>query len=138
VPQLLQSVDCVVVPSQWPETFALVSREALAQGVPILVACNGGLPEAIEPGVNGLTFEPDQPAELASHLRALWEDEALLDRLRQGARQTAVMFSPEHAQTMQDLYLEVLEAAHRRQESKAAVLAEVVALRRLLMEQGFG
>ena len=137
VPRLLQAVDCVVVPSQWPETFALVSREALAQGVPILVAHNGGLPEAIEPGVNGLTFEPDQPAELAGHLRAIWEDEALLNRLSRGAVRSAVMLTPEHAQRMHDLYSEVIDTYPQRQEGKAAIFAEVVVLRRLLMQLGF-
>ena len=138
LPQLLQSADCVVVPSLVPETFALVSREALAQGVPILVARSGGLPEAIDPGVNGLAFAPDQPAELADHLRALWEDEALLVRLRRGAAQSVVMFTPAHAQEMHRLYADVLEASARRPEGKPALLAELAMLHKLMRQIGFG
>src|SRR5579859_6561938 len=138
LPRLLQSADCVVVPSQVPETFALVSREALAQGVPILVARSGGLPEAIEPGVNGLSFAPDQPAELADHLRALWEDEALLERLRRGAAQSVVMFTPEHAQEMHRLYAEVLDASRRLPDGQPALLAELATLRKLMVQIGFG
>ncbi|MGH7860338.1 MAG: glycosyltransferase, partial [Candidatus Binatia bacterium] len=47
LPALLADTDCTVVPSIWPETFAIVARESFRCGVPILVSRLGGLPEAV-------------------------------------------------------------------------------------------
>ncbi len=138
LPELLQDADCLVVPSLVPETFALVSREALWQGVPILVSRIGALPEAILAGVNGLAFDPTQPFELAEHLCALWEKPALLDRLRRGAEQSRVATTTEHAATMHALYAEVQAEALRRPIDKAPLLAELAAMQTLLLQYGFG
>ena len=46
-------------------------REAFAQGVPVIGSRNGGIPETIEPGVNGLLFEPGDEAGLAGRIEQL-------------------------------------------------------------------
>lgn len=54
--------------------------EAFANGLPAIAARQGGCAEAIEPGRNGLLFEPNSPRELARRLA--WA-EAFPERMRQ-------------------------------------------------------
>jgi glycosyltransferase involved in cell wall biosynthesis len=58
----------VVVPSQWLETFGLVVVEAMAAGVPAVVAGHSSLAELVQDGVTGLTHRPGDPASLAAEL----------------------------------------------------------------------
>jgi glycosyltransferase involved in cell wall biosynthesis len=104
LPDLLRDVDCVVAPSQWPETFLLVAREALARGVPIAVSRLGAMPDAVAEGVNGFTFEHNCPDQLAAVLRRLVDDESLVRRLREGARASYVPGLDEHAGVIRGLY----------------------------------
>jgi glycosyltransferase involved in cell wall biosynthesis len=106
---LLHDVDCVVVPSMWPEIFCLVAREALVRGIPIAVSRLGALPEAVEEGKNGFTFDPTQPQELAAILKRLTEEEDLVPQLRKGARGSAVMTMPQHAEAVRNVYCEAIE-----------------------------
>ena len=61
LPFLLDEVDCVVVPSQVPESFSLTTREALARGIPVIATRLGALVEAIVDGENGLLFDHRRP-----------------------------------------------------------------------------
>lgn len=61
-----QSADVFVMPSVH-EGFSLPVREAQAWGLPVVAARAGALPEAV--GSAGLTFTPDEPADLARQLR---------------------------------------------------------------------
>jgi glycosyltransferase involved in cell wall biosynthesis len=112
LPDLLAQVDSIVMPSQWPETFGIVAREALIRGVPIVVSRMGGLPDAVDEGRNGFTFAADRPDELAEILRRLSRDDDLVRRLRRGARATPVLSSSEHARATRAAYEEA--AAARR------------------------
>ncbi|WP_184815767.1 glycosyltransferase [Actinophytocola algeriensis] len=58
----------VVVPSRWLETFGLVVVEAMAAGVPSVVAGHSSLAELVDDGVTGLTHTPGDAASLASAL----------------------------------------------------------------------
>jgi glycosyltransferase involved in cell wall biosynthesis len=58
----------VVVPSQWLETFGLVVVEAMAAGVPAVVAGHSSLAELVSDGVTGLTHQPGDAASLAAAL----------------------------------------------------------------------
>ncbi len=48
-----QSIDVLLFPSQWPESFGLTVREALVRNKWVIATDQGGAAEAIEPGVNG-------------------------------------------------------------------------------------
>jgi glycosyltransferase involved in cell wall biosynthesis len=58
----------VVVPSRWLETFGLVVVEAMAAGVPAVVAGHSSLAELVSDGVTGLTHTPGDAASLAAAL----------------------------------------------------------------------
>ena len=55
---LLEHARFSVTPSEWSENNPLSVLESLCLGTPVLGADIGGIPELIEPGVNGFTFTP--------------------------------------------------------------------------------
>jgi glycosyltransferase involved in cell wall biosynthesis len=62
--------------------------EAMSLGKPSVATSVGGVPEAIEHGVNGFLVPPANPDELARHLLLLLEDAALRTELGRGAHAT--------------------------------------------------
>ncbi|MGH3876913.1 MAG: glycosyltransferase [Actinophytocola sp.] len=71
---LLARSAAAVVPSTWLETFGLVVVEAMAAGVPAVVAGHGSLAELVDDGVTGLTHRPGDAASLAESLRRIVAD----------------------------------------------------------------
>jgi len=108
LPSLLADVDVAAFPSQVREVFPLAPREVLARGVPVLVARLGALPEAVDDGVNGLTFDATSSGELTALLSRLAGDRSLVSRLRSGARATRVPTVAEHVDRIRDVYEHVI------------------------------
>jgi glycosyltransferase involved in cell wall biosynthesis len=63
------SQDVLIAPSIWPESFGLVTREALAAGLWVIASRAGALAEPIQDGKNGWVVEPGSPQELLTALR---------------------------------------------------------------------
>jgi len=84
VPQILASLEVVVVPSMWLENARFIIRESFAAGVPVVASNLGGMAELLTHEKNGLLFEPGSVADLERTLRRLLEEPSLLDRLRAG------------------------------------------------------
>lgn len=74
IPALLRSADAVVC-YPWYEPFGIVPLEAMACGVPVVVAQVGGLVDSVVNGVTGLHVPPLEPSALARALCALLADE---------------------------------------------------------------
>ena len=85
--------------------------EAMAAGTPVVSTCISGIPELIEPGVNGLLVAPDDPVALAGALRTLHGDPALAARLGSAGRATVQeRFDGERlARQLADLFLAELD-----------------------------
>ncbi len=81
---LLSGVDAVVLPSMWWDCAPLAAAECLAARTPLVVPRLGGLPEAIRDGVDGLTFEGLDAADLARALDRLAGEAGLLEQLQAG------------------------------------------------------
>lgn len=64
-----------VLPSR-SEAFGLVLLEAGCFGLPVIASKVGGIPEIIEDGVLGRLVPPDDPARLASAMKAILDDPA--------------------------------------------------------------
>jgi glycosyltransferase involved in cell wall biosynthesis len=65
MPAFYAEHDVLVAPSTWPESFGLVTREALAAGLWVIASDRGAVSEDVRPGVNGFivkveTAEPLQ------------------------------------------------------------------------------
>jgi glycosyltransferase involved in cell wall biosynthesis len=78
LPQYLRAADLFVFPSQNRlEGFGLVVAEALAAGLPVVIADMPGVREVIEPGKEGLLVEPMIQRDLVAKLTTLLEDPEL-------------------------------------------------------------
>lgn len=61
-----------VIPSEWYENNPLSVIEAECIGTPVLGARIGGIPELIDEGANGMTFESGDTADLAEKIKAMF------------------------------------------------------------------
>jgi lipopolysaccharide heptosyltransferase II len=80
IPALIASVDIVVVPSTYPESFGRGVIEAQAVGRPVVASRIGALPELIDEGRTGLLVPPGDPAALAAAVHRLITDDKLRER----------------------------------------------------------
>lgn len=80
MPTLYRRAKICVLPSR-REGFGQVLLEAFAFKTPVVGANTGGIPEVIEPGVNGLLFNRDEPDDLAQQVEKLLEDNSLAGHL---------------------------------------------------------
>ena len=88
IAQLLSSADVVVVPSRWPEPFALTVLEGMAAGAAVVASDVGGIPEAA--GGAGLLIAPGDADLLAQALACLADDEPLLHDMQRASRERAL------------------------------------------------
>ncbi|TVR24442.1 MAG: glycosyltransferase family 1 protein [Anaerolineaceae bacterium] len=68
------------------ETFGLVVVEAMAAGLPVVSSRVGGIPDVVEEGVTGYTFDIGDTAGLVEGVRRIVDDPARLERMGQAAR----------------------------------------------------
>lgn len=80
----LSRAAVAVVPSRWPENHPYAVLEAQAAGCPVIAAKIGGIPEMIEPGVDGLLVPPNDANALAQAIRSILENSALAAELSAG------------------------------------------------------
>jgi glycosyltransferase involved in cell wall biosynthesis len=85
VPDLLAASDVFVLSSDW-EGLPITLLEAMSAGVPCVSTAVGGVREAIEDGVTGLTVPPRDPGALADALRSLMTDPARRSAIAAAAR----------------------------------------------------
>lgn len=63
--------DVLLAPSFWPESFGLVSREAVAAGLWVVASDRGAVGEGIEHGVNGWVVDVSTPAPFEAVLEEI-------------------------------------------------------------------
>jgi len=93
--EFLPQVDILAAPSLFREPFGRVVIEAFAHGVPVIGARSGGIPETIQPGVNGALFEPGDDAALAERIMAFAKDRTLVATQSAGALAAAARYTPD-------------------------------------------
>lgn len=70
--------DIFVFPTFYQnETFGLVNLEAMAHCLPIVTTDEGGIPDIVKDGENGLICEKNNPESLANCIKRLLDDERL-------------------------------------------------------------
>jgi len=87
---VLGGLDCLVVPSLMRESYSLVTREALAAGVPVITSDSGGPLEVVVPEKNGLVFATGEASDLARCMRRFVLEPGLGAQLAEGAAATAI------------------------------------------------
>jgi glycosyltransferase involved in cell wall biosynthesis len=86
VPNLLASLDVLVLPSYAHEGIPQIILQAQAMSCAVVATTIGGIPEVVEDGVTGLLVPPRDPEALAEKISSLLEDPGLSARLGQAAR----------------------------------------------------
>ncbi|MXW64607.1 MAG: N-acetyl-alpha-D-glucosaminyl L-malate synthase BshA [Bacteroidetes bacterium SB0662_bin_6] len=112
IEELLSIADVFLIPSG-SETFGLAALEAMACNVPIVSSNIGGLPELNVDGETGFLCPLGDIDALTEKTRAILSDDALQQRLAEGARRRAVeMFDQDRIVPMYEAYYEqALQAA---------------------------
>lgn len=87
LPLIMAQTDIFVM-SSILEGLPIALLEAMAYGRPIVATPVGGIPEAINDGVNGLLCEPRDPECLARKVCALIENPGLRSKLGRAARES--------------------------------------------------
>jgi glycosyltransferase involved in cell wall biosynthesis/tetratricopeptide (TPR) repeat protein len=71
ISQLYSEIDVLVAPSIWPESYGLVTREALAAGVWVIASNRGAIGADVEEGVNGNVVDVEDHMMLLETLRLI-------------------------------------------------------------------
>lgn len=101
---VLSDVDVLLVPSVMQETYSILTREALATGVPVLTTTCLGPEEVVADRVNGLVVPQDDPGALAAAMSELVGDRALLERLRRASRGVTLTTVGAHCDELEACY----------------------------------
>ncbi len=104
------SSDIFLFPSD-TETFGNVTLEAMASGLPCVVADATGSRSLVESGVNGYLAPPRATKEFASCVRKIANDDQLREKMGHAARQKALAYSWENVnRTLLENYKEALDS----------------------------
>lgn len=101
VPEILKTIDILVVPSIWWENSPLVMHEAAKMGVPIIATNIGGMKEFIEKH-GGIGFERDNYKDLRRIIENLTTDRVLLKKIIPDS--SLIRDIDKHARDMMELY----------------------------------
>lgn len=110
--RLIRSAAVLAIPSRCHENQPMIALEALACGVPVVASELGGLPELIDPGVDGELVRHNDADALAGALKRLVGDPARAFEMgRAGRAKVLAEFAPErHLERLERLYRQA--AAH--------------------------
>ena len=73
---LYGEIDVLLAPSVWPESYGLVTREALSCGCWVIASDRGGIGEYVTPGRNGFIVDASTPVGLEAALGVIDSDPA--------------------------------------------------------------
>jgi predicted secreted protein len=110
---ILARHDVLVMPTLCEETFSILTREAFMAGMPVVAARRGALTEAVQDGVNGLLFEPENPVDLQRCLARLISEPGLVEQLRDVTPQVKTV--DEYAKDIEELYTTITAEPYRVQ-----------------------
>ncbi len=115
VEQVFNRIDCLVVPSIWPENSPLVIHEAQQACVPIITADTGGMAEYVKDGYNGLLFKFRDIASLRDRMQTVINSPDMLHSLgKRGylySHDGQIPYIHEHVKTMVSLFNDLSKKA---------------------------
>ncbi|VVB51541.1 Trehalose synthase [uncultured archaeon] len=85
----IQDARIIAAPSRIQENLPFTILEAMAYGKPVIATRQGGIPELIENGKNGLLCEPGNPTNLQEKITEIWDDDQRLEKMGQQGRKNA-------------------------------------------------
>ena len=101
----------VVLPSVWYENNPRSVIESFALGKPVIGSRIGGIPELVQDGITGLTFEPGNPRSLREKIEALIrEPDKFIEMGKNARRLVETKLNPEvHYQELMKIYSMAIE-----------------------------
>ncbi len=110
----IRSAAAVALPARWYENQPMIVLESFASGRPVVASDLGGLPELIEPGVNGDLVPANDAVALAEALDALVGNPAHAHAMGVAARSDAERrFSAEvHLRGLEAMYERAMQRKH--------------------------
>lgn len=105
LPEILSTLDVLVVPSIWYEAFCLTVREGFLGGVPVIASNYGAMAEAIEDGETGLLFNVGDSVDLSEKMKLLIDQPALRKKLAAAPKRVATV--AENVAGLKKVYREV-------------------------------
>ena len=106
---LYRDIDVLFAPSLWPESFGLVTREAVANGCWVVASDRGAVGAAVEDGVNGHVVSVDDLSALVAIIKAIDADPAKY--LRSPPPSPPMRTSRDQARELATLYRDAIAAA---------------------------
>ena len=114
--RLLNAHRVMVVPSKLPEPFGVVALEGMASGCIVVASNAGGLPQVV--GRYGLTFEKDNPSDLAAKLASIFAQPNIYGKILTGVEDHLNQFKPA---TVASIYLKVFSEAVRKDAKRLLI-----------------
>jgi glycosyltransferase involved in cell wall biosynthesis len=78
--KLYAQMDVLVAPSIWPESFGLVTREAVKAGVWVVTSDKGAIGDSLESGRNGTVIQIENDKILCTIFKSLYMDTSWITR----------------------------------------------------------
>lgn len=105
----------VVLPSYW-EGLPMSLLEAMSQGIPVVSTVVGGIPDAVQDGVEGFLVAPGDPKSLAAALIRILGDDSMRREMGRRARKRVLRdFSLQQVMPrLEQLYNELGMASHQQ------------------------
>ena len=100
-------LDVLLAPSLWPESYGLVTREALLCGLWVVASNRGAIGEDVVEGENGFVIDVETPAPLAATFARIDADTARY--LSPPPMRPKLRRADEQAEELARLYTELLE-----------------------------
>ncbi|MGM9506510.1 glycosyltransferase family 4 protein [Larkinella sp. GY13] len=102
----------LVIPSVWHEPFGRVVVEAYAKGTAVIGSRMGGIPELIEDGVTGYTYEGGNAEDLAKKIEFLYQNPQLaIDMGLEGRKEYLKKYTPKsNYDMMMAIYSDVIQS----------------------------
>jgi glycosyltransferase involved in cell wall biosynthesis len=123
------SADLFVLPSQ-TETLGLVLLEAMAAGCPVVACRAGGVPDAVEDGVTGFLFEPNDRESFVATVKEAHSCNGQLKEVRENARRDAEEHSWRRATgRLRRQYCEAIQERRQREPERQVALPRRLAAR---------
>jgi glycosyltransferase involved in cell wall biosynthesis len=85
--EFFSNIDIMSVPVRKHDGYGLYLLEANAAGIPVVQPATGAFPEIIEKTIGGITYSPDNVAELSAALLKLFKDNDFREQLGKNGRE---------------------------------------------------
>jgi len=96
IPNIMDSLFCLVLPSRVREGFGLVLIEAMSRGIPVIGSNIGGISEVIDDGKSGFHIPPGDPISLAKAINELLLNEEKAYKFgKEGRKRVEELFNME-------------------------------------------